>query len=125
MRIQRREFFTALVGAGAVWPVAARAQQAAVPRIGYLGSSSFEKTAGRSLLAFKRGLADTGYVEDRNVTIEYRWADDEYVDQLRWTMLPLGGSPPACPHFRENPDTVDSEEKAGESAVEVRPKWHL
>ena len=45
MRIQRREFFTALVGAGAVWPVAARAQQAAVPRIGYLGSSSFEKTA--------------------------------------------------------------------------------
>ena len=110
---------------GRVWPVAARAQQAAVPRIGYLGSSSFEKTAGRSLLAFKRGLADTGYVEDRNVTIEYRWADDEYVDQLRWTMLPLGGSPPACPHFRENPDTADSEEKAGESAVEVRPKWHL
>ncbi len=54
-----------------------------------------------------------------------RWADDEYVDQLRWTMLPLGGSPPACPHFRENPDTADSEEKAGESAVEVRPKWHL
>jgi len=122
MRIQRREFFTALVGAGAVWPVAARAQQAAVPRIGYLGSSSFEKTAGRSLLAFKRSLADTGYVEDHNVTIEYRWADDEYVDDGRCC---LGGSPPACPHFRENPHTADSEEKAGESAVEVRPKWHL
>ena len=108
-----------------MWPIAGLAQQVAMPRIGYLGSSSFEKTAGRSLLAFKRGLADTGYVEDRNVTIEYRWADDEYVDQLRWTMLPLGGSPPACPHFRENPDTADSVEKAGESAVEVRPKWHL
>ena len=128
LRVARRRLYAQSYGrpaSGAMWPIAGLAQQVAMPRIGYLGSSSFEKTARRSLLAFKRGLADTGYVEDRNVTIEYRWADDEYVDQLRWTMLPLGGSPPACPHFRENPDTADSEEKAGESAVEVRPKWHL
>jgi len=60
------------------WPFSARAQQAAMPVIGYLGPSSFEKSAGTSLLNFKRGLAETGYVEDRNVAIEYRWADDQY-----------------------------------------------
>src|SRR5262245_3771449 len=46
-----------------------------MPVIGYLGSSSFERSAGRSLVNFKRGLAETGYVEDRNVQIEYRWAE--------------------------------------------------
>jgi putative tryptophan/tyrosine transport system substrate-binding protein len=72
-----------------MWPIAALAQQVAMPRIGYLGSSSFEKTARRSLLAFKRGLADTGYVEDRNVTIEYRWADDDEYDRLPALALEL------------------------------------
>jgi putative tryptophan/tyrosine transport system substrate-binding protein len=104
--MQRREFITVLGGATAAWTSAARAQQVAMPRIGYLGSSSFEKTAGRSLLAFKRGLADTGYVEDRNVTIEYRWADDEYdrlpalaleLAQRRVEVLVAAGSPVALP----------------------------
>ena len=76
------------------------------PRIGYLGASSFEKSAGRSLLAFKRGLADTGYVEDRNVIVEYRWADDEYdrlpalaqeLVQRRVAVLVAAGSPVALP----------------------------
>src|SRR6476660_4142160 len=102
---RRREFITLLVGV-AGWPLAARAQQPAMPVIGYLGVSSFEKSAGRSLQAFKRGLAESGYVEDRNVTIEYRWADDEY-DRLpalavelvkrRVAVLVAAGSPTALP----------------------------
>ena len=84
----------------------ARAQQVAMPVIGYLGVSSFEKSAGRSLHAFKRGLAESGYVEDRNVTIEYRWADDEYdrlpalaveLVQRGVAVLVAAGSPAALP----------------------------
>jgi putative ABC transport system substrate-binding protein len=72
--IGRRKFLATLGGAAA-WPLTARAQQPTMPVVGYLGPSSFEKSAGTSLLNFKRGLAETGYVEDRNVAIEYRWAE--------------------------------------------------
>jgi putative tryptophan/tyrosine transport system substrate-binding protein len=74
--VKRREFIAGLGGAAA-WPLVVRGQPA-LPVIGYLGSSSFEKSAGISLLNFKRGLAEIGYVEGRSVTIEYRWADDHY-----------------------------------------------
>jgi putative ABC transport system substrate-binding protein len=103
---KRREFITLLGVAAVAWPVAVQAQQAAMPVIGYLGSSSFERSAGRSLLNFKRGLAETGYVEDRNVTIEYRWADDQYerlptlaieLVQRRVAVLVAAGSPTALP----------------------------
>jgi putative tryptophan/tyrosine transport system substrate-binding protein len=105
-QLKRREFITLLGGAAVAWPLAARAQQPAMPVIGYLGSSSFERSAGRSLLNFKRGLAETGYVEDRNVTIEYRWADDQYerlpalaveLVQRRVAVLVAAGSPTALP----------------------------
>jgi putative ABC transport system substrate-binding protein len=105
-QLRRREFITLLGGAAAAWPLAARAQQPPMPLIGYLGVSSFEKSAGRSLHAFKRGLAESGYVEDRNVTIEYRWADDEYdrlpalaveLVQRGVAVLVAAGSPAALP----------------------------
>jgi putative tryptophan/tyrosine transport system substrate-binding protein len=73
--MKRREFITLLGGAGAI-PIAARAQRAAVPVIGYLGSASLA-TERDAVAAFHRGLAETGYVEGRNVTIEYRWAEGQ------------------------------------------------
>jgi putative ABC transport system substrate-binding protein len=74
---RRREFVTLLCGAAATWPFAASAQQPAMPVIGYLGSASPDLYADR-LRAFRQGLNDTGYVEDRNVAIEYRWAEDQF-----------------------------------------------
>jgi putative ABC transport system substrate-binding protein len=85
--MQRREFIAALGGAAA-WPVVARAQQLVVPIIGFLGISSLEKMGGGVLLDFKRGLAETGYVEGNNVAIEYRWADEHY-DRLAALALDL------------------------------------
>jgi ABC-type uncharacterized transport system substrate-binding protein len=106
IRVRRRDFIALLGGAAVAWPIAARAQQPAMPVIGYLGSSSFERSAGRSLVNFKRGLAETGFVEDRNVQIEYRWADDQYdrlpalaaeLVQRRVAVLVAGGTPTALP----------------------------
>jgi putative tryptophan/tyrosine transport system substrate-binding protein len=71
--MRRREFIAGLGGAAA-WPLAARAQQRAMPVIGYLGIGSLEELR-EYLAVFYRALAETGYVEGRNVAIEYRWAE--------------------------------------------------
>ena len=75
--IRRRECITLLGGAAAVWPLAATAQQRAMPVIGYLSPRTADSDAS-ILVSFRRGLADVGYVEGRNVAVEYRFADGLY-----------------------------------------------
>jgi len=78
--MRRREFITFIGGAAVSWPLIARAQQLAIPLIGFLDPRSLEGVTNR-LRGFRQGLKETGYIEGENVTIEYRWAENQ-MDRL-------------------------------------------
>jgi putative ABC transport system substrate-binding protein len=85
--VRRREFITLLGGAAAAWPLAAGAQQSAMPIVSFVSGRSAE-TAAPSAAAYRKGLNETGYVESQNVIVEYHWLDGQY-DRL----------PPLMAHF--------------------------
>jgi putative tryptophan/tyrosine transport system substrate-binding protein len=102
--MRRRKLITLVGGAVVAWPLEGRAQQKAIPVVGFLGSASPSSSAA-ILAEFRQGLSDTGYVEGQNVAIEYRWAEGRYdrlaalaadlVGRKVDAILAVGGTPPA------------------------------
>src|SRR5258707_14216975 len=112
--MQRRDVIAMLGGAAVAMPLAARAQQKAMPVIGFLGSTSPGPFAPY-VAAFRQGLSETGYVGGQNLAIEYRWAEDHY-DRLpalaadlvgrKVDVIATGGGPPSILAAKDATSTI-------------------
>jgi putative ABC transport system substrate-binding protein len=124
--VNRREFITMFSGSAAAWPLATRAQQAATPVIGFLSSRSPQDST-LALAAFHQALAEAGYVEGRNVMIEFRWAEGQY-DRLpalaaelvrRPVTVIAAFAPPAASAAKAATTTIPIVFETGEDPVEA------
>ncbi len=126
-QLQRREFITLLGGGAAAWPLVARAQQGTMPVIGYLSGATFEPMQ-EYVAAFHRGLADRGFADGRNVTIEYRWAEGHNerlpalaMDLVRRdvSIIVVGGSTPGALAAKAATPTIPIVFSVGTDPVKV------
>jgi putative ABC transport system substrate-binding protein len=126
VNIGRREMIAALGSAAAAWPLAARAQQPAMPVIGYLNATSMAVNAS-FLAAFRQGLKDSGYAEGQNVAIEFRWADGRN-DRLlalaadlvsRRVAIIVAGGPPAARAAKAATTTIPVVFTSGDDPIKI------
>src|SRR5262249_42953642 len=122
-RVRRRAFILALGGAAATWPLAARAQQPAMPVIGFLRSTPSEAFM-HVVAAFQQGLKEEGFVEGQNVAIEYRWADNQLhrlpgfaADLVRRQVAVVVGNTPAAEAAKTATETIPIIFVTGEDPV--------